>query len=205
MVYKFALTSTGPLSGKTTLAEYLRDQYGFMVASHSNTIVEGYVADWNASHVSTISVPYVYANKEAFRQDLQTWGNTSGFNDPEKCILWVRKTLADWLQYTPARDVVFSETRGEGQAQVLRDLGFEIIQLHITEDEREYRAIQLGRDYEQIVKSMVAHPELELGIAQPDISLNAELSVEVLARVLLDRPKKFKGYTIYGNEVRSRC
>jgi hypothetical protein len=198
MTWKFALCSTGPMSGKSTLARYLRDEYGFMYADHSRTLVEDY-AKW----LAPLTVGEVYANKEHYRQELQQHGYDVGFNDESRMVYWAKYTLTEWLRLKPQRNVVFDSVRGEGQAQVLRDMGFEIVQLEISEDARQMRADEIGRDYEQIVISMFRQPELELGIARPDITLNAELPVEVLGKILIDRPEHTRGYRIFGSDIRS--
>ncbi len=184
MTYKIALTSTGPLSGKTTLATYLRDEQGFMYASHSRSIVQSYVDSWNAHSSYQLTVEYVYANKEFFRQPLQRHGDDVGFNDPKLMVRWVKYTLKDWLKYKPQRNVVFEAVRGEDQAQVLRDMGFIIVQLVINEDERRARAIEKNVGYDAISSSMSARPDLELGILAPDLTLNGANPVDVQWKII---------------------
>jgi hypothetical protein len=197
MTWKLALCSTGPMSGKSTLAKYLEANYGFIRADHSRTLVEDY-AKW----LAPLTADEVYANKELYRRALQQHGYDAGFNDGSRMVYWVKRTLSEWLSFKPQRNVVFDSFRGEVQAQVMRDMGFEIVQLSISEDARQVRADELGRDYEQIVISMFKRPELELGVKNPDITLNAELPVEVLAKVLIDRPEHTQGYRIFGSDIR---
>lgn len=184
MTYKFALTSSGPLSGKSTLARYLESEHGFIRADHSRTLVQSYVDWYNKEFGDRNTVEHVYLNKEEYRQELQRHSLAVGFSDPGRAVYWTKQTLKEWLRYKPERNVVFDSFRGEQQAQVMRDLGFMVVQLKITEEEREYRAIQLGRDYGQVKASMEAHPELEKGIAHPNLTINAELPLDVQARIL---------------------
>lgn len=205
MAHKIALTSNGPLSGKTTLADYLGLQHGFMVASHSLTIVKGFVQTHNEQHRSGLTVEQVYADKERYRIGLQEWGNENGFNSTDKTVYWVKKTLAEWMQYKPERDVVFSETRGEGQAEVLRDMGFTIVQLEINEVVRRLRAAKEGKDIFKIWAAMDEHPELERGIKYPDISLDATQPPDMLARVILSVPPRAReAVSIFGHIVYTR-
>lgn len=194
----FALTSNGPYSGKTTLAKHLEREYGFLVASHSRSLVELYVADWNRVDPNhRLTVEQVYTDKERHRPTLQAFGYTIGFNDPHKAEQWVRYTLREWLQ-TPQQDVVFDPARGEVQAQVLQDMGFKIVQLEISDDERCRRASLLGKDCSAVMLAINQRPELERGVKHPDISLNAELPVEVLGRILVQTPEDTHGLRIFG-------
>ena len=203
MVRKFALTSSGPLSGKTTLAKHLEIEYGFIRADHSRSLVKSFVADWNSSLPllsGPITVEEVYRDKEQWRPLLQEWGYISGFNDPGSAVRWVRYTLSEWAQQR-YRDVVFDSLRGEGQASVLREMGFEVVQIEIGEDERLKRAGGLGKTWEDIKRSMAAAPELELGVRHPDIRLNGELTTYQQARILVHLPEGARCYQIFGSQL----
>src|SRR5579885_328623 len=94
MARKFALTSNGPLSGKTTLATHLRDAYGFVIASHSRSLVRSFAEKWNEEgDAPSISMDYVYQHKEQYRRQLQVHGDEVGFNDPDKAEYCMRYTL----------------------------------------------------------------------------------------------------------------
>jgi len=200
---KFALTSTGPISGKSTLAKYLEREHNFIRADHSHTLVSHYVDRWNVVHDrNPISMAQFYAYKDKYRPDLQEYGYKIGFNDTDLSSYWMTKTLSAWLESGQSRDVVFDSFRGELQAQVLRDMGFELVQLSIPTNVRMDRAWQLGMDFEQIRSAMSAHPELELGIANPDVRLRGDLPVEEQARILLHRPQGRRlGVSIFGSEI----
>lgn len=185
MTYRFAISSTGPLSGKSTLAKYLRDNHGFLLADHGLSVVKSYVEWYNNEFAERNTVEHVYLNKEEYRQELQRHGYEVGFNDPDKSEQWVRFTLSAWLEDT-FRDVVFDSIRGDGQAQVLKDMGFTLAQLEISESVRKYRAQELGRDYDALLAAMEAAPELERGIERPDIIIRGESPVDIQARILLD-------------------
>lgn len=198
MAKLIALTSTGPLSGKSTLAKRLAREYEFIHADHSRTLVVSFVMHANAQVlpersglILPLTVEDVYKDKEFYRTRLQGHGNRIGFNDPALAKEWMLYTLFQSGWFSDAgqdRDVVFDSFRGEAQAQALRELGFTLVQLHIGEDERMRRAMESGVDYARIVQAMIEHPELELGIKSPDITLNGEADVEYLARLLVNRP-----------------
>jgi hypothetical protein len=204
MTRKYALVSTGPLSGKSTLAKHLEREYGFIRADHSRSLVEAFVAQWNAQEADglrAITVDEVYRDKEKWRPSLQEFGYTSGFNDPLKAVRWAKYTLREWLQYKPERNVVFDSLRGEGQAQVMRDLGFQIVQLEIDDETRCERARMRGFECRPLLTAMDLHPELERGIKHPDIVLNASLPVEVLGKILVQVPEGAHGIQIFSSYV----
>lgn len=203
MVKKFALTSTGPLSGKSTLARHLRDEYGFVLADHSLSVVRSFVEEWNAANDAPAIWPeFVYTHKERFRRDLQEHGYKVGFNDSEGGgnMFWIGRTLSEWLR-DPSRPVVFEPARGEDQALGLRKLGFTLVQLNIPGDERCRRAEALGRDCGKIQQAMRTHPELEGGIASPDITLPSTLPVEVMGKILMQTPEDAHDLHIFGSHV----
>jgi hypothetical protein len=201
VVWKFALTSNGPLSGKTTLAQHLEQAYGFFLASHSRSLVKAFVADWNKVNCDRpITVEDVYRpeNKERYRPLLQTYGYTVGFNDRKHAAAWVRYTLADWF-YNPTMPVVFDPVRGEVQAQALRDLGFQIVQLEIDEQERCRRAKALGVSCADIQRAIRERPELERGVRSPDITLLATVPVEIAGRILTHTLEGMHGSVFEGH------
>lgn len=197
---KIAISSTGPYSGKTTLAKYLEKEYGFVRADHSRTIIEDFIGHWNAQpehFQEQLTVDQVYANKEYFRQGLQEHSLRVGVSSPEKAEYWTRQTLiragcsitqarcpGSTPLVCPDKDVVFEPFRGEVQADVMRRLGFTLAQLDIPAWVRRHRARLLGKDYDQIEASMQAHPELEGGIERPDVCLDGVRPTAVLARAL---------------------
>jgi len=200
LVRKFALVSTGPLSGKSTLARYLKDEYGFILANHSLTLVHSFVEDWNRTgHLlpGPITIEEVYRDKEIWRPLLQEWGFAAGFNDPNRATHWIKQTLSEWLR-NPERDVVFEPARGELQAQILKEMGFEGVQIEISDRMRCQRASLLGRRCEDVIRAMNREPELERGIKQPDLRLKmtVDVPIELLSYVLLNRPDGTTGYTV---------
>lgn len=191
MPRKIALNSTGPLSGKTALAKELEQAHGFFRVDHSRTLVENFVWEYNISWVSTnLTVEDVYADKECWRPQLQAWGNKVGYNDPAKSEYWIRATLHEWLRDDEMQgDVVFDSFRGEEQAEVLRRMGFTLVQLHIPENIRQYRAAVIGMPYNKILENMDRRPEIERGIKKPDVMLVATMPVPNIARFLLGDQK----------------
>src|SRR5258708_2202876 len=187
-MHKIALCSSGPMSGKSTLARHLESVYGFVRADHSRTLVASFVENWDnpiSDPSEMISVEQVYREKEIWRPLLQTYGYQIGFNDHDKALHWIRRTLGDWQLAGGKQDVVFDSFRGELQAGILRSMGFTLVQLEIDEAERMYRAQADGVDYERMLQAMKMHPELEGGIARPDLRLNGGLPVNFLAWALL--------------------
>src|SRR5258708_408595 len=96
MVRKIALSSTGPLSGKTTFALFLEWEYKFVRVDHSRTLVQNFVDAWNAEQGEALTIEDVYADKETWRGALQVHGNLIGFNEPRMALYWIEQTLKDW-------------------------------------------------------------------------------------------------------------
>lgn len=190
---KIALVSTGPLSGKSTLAEYLKAHCNFQIACHVCTLVNSYVEQENnarlqqsirvgtqqfipgsaAMSLPLLSASDVFANKEHFRQALQDHALAVGFHDPKMTGYWIERTLARTL-VQQGQGVVFDPIRGSVQAKYLHDAGWTIVQLQISENERARRAAAMGKDYDQIWQAMQRHPDIEGGVDFADLVLDSE-------------------------------
>lgn len=181
---KIALTSNGPLSGKTTLARYLEYKHGFAIAKHSMTLLEDYV-DWLrfATGDKDYTVQTLIQRKEIHRKALQEHGSEIGFDSPSMADVWIGRTLK---KVGSAEHIVFDSFRGEEQAKVLRDIGFILVQIEIDEEERKKRAERMGKDYDLIYEAMEKRPDLEKGIQNPDIHLVGTLMVQEQAGIILD-------------------
>ena len=192
---RIALSSTGPLSGKTTLARYLHEKHGYIWANHSQTLVELYVEDWNKDkNKSQLTVESVLANKEYWRPSLQDFGNRWGFNTRYDAARgYMEYTLSLVGALDTDQPVIYEPFRGELQGQVLRDLGFFLVQIHIPEDVRQGRARGLRVDYSLVKASMDKAPELELGIRHPHMLLNGTLTTDMMARILVNLPETMEG------------
>lgn len=184
MVFKIAVTSTGPSSGKTSLAKEIEKTYGFMRVDHSLTIAEDFIWYYNR-HIrkwgeDELTINKLHANKEYWRPYLQEYSLREGVSSPELAGHWTDQTLIPWYRTHQTKHVVFEPFRGEIQAEEMRKRGFLLVQLRISEDVRMQR---LGKTYYDAVKSMRQHPELECGINKPDIELDGSMPVGKLARI----------------------
>jgi hypothetical protein len=185
MIKKIALTSSGPLSGKTTLSKYLEKEYRFFRVDHSLTIAQDLVSHENRYNHASLTVEDIYADKECWRPQLQEHSLRMGFSSPGRALEWTDVTLEPWYRSGSRSDIVFEPFRGEVQAEVMRRLGFLIVQLEISEGERARRAKALGKDYRAIQRAMWDHEELELGIANPDLHMDASLPVSSIAETVV--------------------
>lgn len=157
MAIRLAITANGPYVGATTLGRYLEEWYGFQYVSMSETLIKAFVEDWNARpgkiKITTAQVSSP-EGKAMFRGALQAYNEESGFGvDP----VWVKRCLKKWLSYKPERDVVIEKVRTDEQAKTLRDMGFHIVHLAISDDERAERAAQMGASEAQVRQAM-EHP-----------------------------------------------
>ena len=185
-IYKIALGSNGPLAGKSTLARWLRDRYGFFLADQGRTLVQAFVERFDYAH--GMSVEKVYANKERYRQDLQRFGWEAGFNDPGPEGRWLEKTLEPWHEAPAGTSVVVDSVRVR-QGDYLRDQGFLVAKLMLPWNYRRDRAIELGLDPELLAENMRAAPEIEDYQGEVDIELPAQLGTELIGQILLERAK----------------
>lgn len=172
---KIGLTSNGPLTGKTTFARYLQEHQGFILASHTMTLMESFVAFQNAVRDEQITVEDVLREKETYREALQDYGFNVGFNDPGLAAYWIDRTvmLSGWTPES-GKSIVFDSFRGEIQAHYARNTGWVIVQLVIPEPLREARAMSMGKRYADIKAAMDKEPALEKGISSPDVILVAD-------------------------------
>lgn len=192
---KIALSSNGPLSGKTTLARYLQAHYHFAIACHVCTLVESFVEyENNANYpLHELNVHEVFENKEFYRQALQNHALRVGFHDDAMLGYWIDRTIAKGMAQLDSStllrgdyNIVFDPIRGEKQAQYLHDAGWTIVQLQISEEERERRAVSMGKDYRVIVAAMQKHPDIENGIHFVDVEVDGERLVSDTAAQIVE-------------------
>lgn len=190
MANKVALASNGPKSGKSTLARYLHDHYGYRIADHSLTVVQRYVLFYNDLYGDSLPTPLtvedVYANKEAHRKGLQEVSDILGFTHKDTAAVWIEETLRR-VPEGAEQPVVFDPIRGNEQAENLKRRGFVIVSLFIDESERARRCSS-SEEFAYITAAINRRPDIEGPIALPDIRLNGELPVEKMARVLSGYP-----------------
>lgn len=198
---RIALSSTGPLSGKSSLAAALHNLYGYHIADHSRTIAQDMVDDLRAGHdnYDHLTIQEVYANKEKWRPALQYHASeVMLLNTPGGAMFWTLYTLQQVTAAASAAlclvgrssnitldtdvPIVYDPFRGEAQAEVMRKLGFTIVQLHIPEEVRMERA---GDRYQAIADSMNSTLVAERGICDPDIILHATVPPHILASALM--------------------
>ena len=78
-----------PLAGKTTLSRLLVEKYGYRHASLSDVIVEELAnASWMQDEYGRqqVTAAEIYENKELWRQELQSLGDSMGFQYPERVV-----------------------------------------------------------------------------------------------------------------------
>lgn len=197
---RIALVSTGPLSGKTTLAHYLQQHEHFIIACHICTLVESFVEKENSTNYPyhEFTMRDVFSNKEFYRPALQDHALAVGFHDEDMLGYWIERTIAKATQTQDSstllrtQGLVFDPIRGAAQAQYLRDTGWTIVQLQISENERARRAEAMGKDYESIVQAMQRHPDIERGINFADIVLDGEKGTGETALHLLELAKEIE-------------
>jgi hypothetical protein len=166
---KVALTSRGPYTGATSLASYLEifDCYQHISMS------EFLIVKFAETHGLIPAV--VTQNKAEYRLGLQKFAEDIGFSTS---TVFLDQMLAT---YNGISDLVVEKVRTNEQASYLRDNGFKIVNLYITQAERERRAAGLGVE-QQALSTALAHP-IEQGIDADliDIDLFGEGSTVQIA------------------------
>lgn len=176
-----------PLAGKTTLSRLLVEKYGYRHASLSDVIVEELAnASWMQDEYGRqqVTAAEIYENKELWRQELQSLGDSMGFQYPERVVGIMQKALQHCGAWgNPGEPVVLESIRGEVQASAARALGFTVINLWVDEQTQQLRAGSLEA-YHRLRNASRARPDLESGVESASIRLTQEMSLESQAEVL---------------------
>lgn len=147
-----------PLSGKSSIAQYLQDHRGYFIADHGRFLVLSFVSSYNRANPKPISVEDVYANKGRFRQHLINHAEREGFHARGRANSWIGGTLSQNRERN--QNIVFDSYRGKEQADALLARGFSLIEISITEAERMKRAG--GKDaYERLIAHIDKNPSVE--------------------------------------------
>ena len=174
---------TGPMySGKTTLSHAL-EKRGYYIINFSR-VLKRYAADaLNACGVYT-RVDEIEDEKSRYRGFLQHLGTLIGF-DADPC--YVKIALEPWIKSSVLPPAVFDNVRTPQQFQVLREWGFQLVQLQIDGATQEERAQGLGVGV-QALRDMHNHP-IERGLADPSLVslyLDARLPIHEQVDILLN-------------------
>jgi hypothetical protein len=145
----FALTG-GIYSGKTTLARYLQEYHGYYLINFTDVLKRRAVCALTACGVP-VTLEDILSKKSLYRGLLQELGGVIGFNDDprfvdEACEGWVRAGCPD--------DVVFDNVRTPEQWDILRGIGFTLVEIEISLEEQVQRAECAGVSRPALVKVM---------------------------------------------------
>jgi hypothetical protein len=158
------------LSGKSTLADYLRDEHGWTKLDYTGLLKEKAAAALTAAGLKT-SVEDILSDKKRFRPFLNELGTALGFDTG----FGVDVMLSRWAALGSPEPVIWDNVRFEAQAERLRQLGFVTVGLGIDEGSLWKRAIakkiSRGEFLTQYQWDMDNLPE-------PEILLNGEWAVE---------------------------
>lgn len=159
---KIALTGK-MRSGKSTVAEYLKANYGFTEFAFGDALKR--------------FVHAIFGESSAKDRDLYQWfGQTMRSRDPD---VWVRRldeAVCDHFKSRPpvgaAKRVVVSDLRQPNEYEYLRREGYTIIRINCPEDIRVDRILESGDYFEQ---SMLDH-ETEWHVDTFDVDFEVENS-----------------------------
>lgn len=167
----------GIYSGKTTTAQYLRDNYGYTICQFSNKLKEYAAKSLQACGVP-VGVYDIMNNKAKYRPFLQELGVLIGFDTDPKYI----NEAIDPHMWKVGK-IVLDCPRTEEQASALRYLGFKIVKLCIPKAVQADRARELGVPAETLLAQML-HP-VEQEIEKVDLTLDATCPIQYNASTIV--------------------
>jgi hypothetical protein len=179
MLDKIAITSAGPYAGATTIGKELADWYGYQHITMSDYLI------LNFAQANNLNPDEVREHKKDWRKQLQAYGDLIELNNDSKCGYHVHRMLVPWDRISP---VVIEKVRSDSQAACLKNYGFTIVHLEITEEEREYRALNLGVTPTELHHIMEHHIEKKISQDLIDITLDADDDPGFLATWLAMKP-----------------
>jgi dephospho-CoA kinase len=145
-------------SGKTALAHYVVETYGFTQLSLA----------FRLKQLAT----ELFQQQGKNRALLQALGERMRQIDEH---VWIRYVVK---QIPPDKNVIISDVRYKNEADTLRELGFKLIRLVITPEEQERRIQKL---YPNLARELLSHvSEIELDSYAFDYVLDADLGQKEL-------------------------
>lgn len=142
MSEKILVAITGGLfTGKTTLAEYLRDEHGFKYISYTD-MLKTFAQEALHAVGLDVSIAEMKANKEKYRAFIIALGHLIDFDNG-----YGLEELADTIRaHAPHDNIVLDNVRFEAQMDILERHGFRMLRVvtPIQERRRRARAVGLG-------------------------------------------------------------
>lgn len=164
-------------SGKTRLANYMRDEHGVTVLSYTDSLKVKLVDALNAIGVR-VTLDDVLANKKVYRPLLQELGSFLGYDEG----YGVRKMVEQWQALGSPEPVIFDNVRFPAQWEMLKEYGFVLVGMQVSRGIQVARARGLGVSDEDFAKMASHNAESWFDC---EIALDADKPTEDLADVLL--------------------
>lgn len=164
-------------SGKTSLANYMRDEHGVTVLSYTDSLKVKLVAALNAIG-ARITLQDVLSNKQVYRPLLQELGSFLGYDEG----YGVRAMVEQWQALGGPEPVIFDNVRFPAQWEMLKEHGFVLVGMQVSRAIQVARARGLGVSDEDLAKMASHNAESWFDY---DIALDADKPTEELADVLL--------------------
>jgi hypothetical protein len=180
-VVRIALT--GPMySGKTTLAEHMRDNHGWFRIGYNDIIKERLAYELSVLEGRVITVDDIIADKKKYRTALQKLGDALGFNEGNGVLLAMRRWERDRKSYN--QPVIFDNVRFPGQFERLKEYGFVLVKLEVDTYACRDRATQVGVSTLEFASAVSHFAEAGVGLS-PDLFINGDRPTAVIADILL--------------------
>jgi hypothetical protein len=164
------------LSGKSTLADYLRDEHGWTKLDYTGLLKEKAAAALTAAGLKT-SIPDILSDKKRFRPFLNELGTALGFDTG----FGVDVMLSRWAALGSPEPVIWDNVRFEAQAERLRQLGFVLVGLRVDSLELTKRAKDKGISKAEFERQYAWDRD---NLPEPEIILDGEWTVEKNADIL---------------------
>lgn len=126
-------------SGKTTLAKALRDA-GWYHANYTDMLKELAATALTAATKQRVTVEDILSDKKLYRPFLNELGTVLGFDRG----YGIDAVLARWAAQGSPTPICFDCIRFEGQAAKLRELGFVMVGLQVSQYQLKQRALDNG-------------------------------------------------------------
>jgi dephospho-CoA kinase len=171
----------GIFTGKTTLAEYLRDEHGFKYVSYTD-MLKTFASEALAAVGLEVSVEAMKADKEKYRHFIIALGHLIDFDNG-----YGLEQLAETIKATcPNENVVVDNMRFEAQMDILERHGFRMLRVVTPIQERKRRARAFGLTAEAFQQRTSDPTETPLAYRPGEIAVMGNGNLHAVYQQIVD-------------------
>ena len=171
----------GLFSGKTTLADYLRDEHGWHYVSYTD-MLKAFASQALDAVGLEVSVQQMKLEKEKYRQFIIELGHVidfdNGYGLDELCYLLE--------QHVPNEHIIFDNVRFEAQFDILARNGFRLLRVVTPVQERRRRARAFGLTDAEFTKRMKDSSEAPLMYREGEIQVMGNGNLHAVYEQIMD-------------------